>query len=165
MKQPTRPSPGYTFVDASGRDHAPGPATGSKVKIRLEDHSVAVPFTGTLVDYILDLDFPGRGWYVVDLDTAIPIYSGPVAVILIQSRGGAGDDFLGDIPTHDPQGKKIIYYYKNPLEEMLTNPKSSLKEVTINVAEIRDRVILAEKRSSRSQLWVHSFATAQKAST
>src|SRR5436309_11171730 len=89
MKQPIRPSPGSTFVDASSRDLAPGSAIGSKIKIRLEDHSVSTPFSGTLTDHVLDEDYPGRGWYVVDLDSPIAVYSDPVRLILIQSRGAS----------------------------------------------------------------------------
>jgi hypothetical protein len=162
LKQPTSPSPRFTFVEASSHDFPSGSAIGSRVKIRLEDHSVSDPFVGTLADYILDKDYPERGWYVVNLDSPIPVYSDPVTVILIQSRGAAEEDNFEDIPRRGPKGQKVIYYFKNPLEEMLLNSKSIVRYVIIYVATIMDEVILSEKKLTHTQLWIHPFAKASR---
>ena len=56
----------------------------------------------------------------------------------------------------------MIYYFKNPLEEMLLNSKTRVRYVIIFVAAVKDRVILSEKKLSHNQIQIHPYAKASK---
>jgi len=108
------------------------------------------------------MDYPGRGWYLVDLDIAVPVYSEPVSRILIQSIGAMEDDSFKDLPRLDPQGKRIVYYFERALEELLLNPKTTIRYVLVLVGVIRDETIVGQNKLSRSQIHVHPYAKAFK---
>lgn len=153
----------YEFTEASDVKLKPGSGAGKRIEIMLEEHSISSPLRGTTGDYILDRDFPDKGWYVVDLDTPVPVYLDPVSRILIQSRGGVSDDFHERQRRYNDKGRELISYYKYPLEDMLLNPQTRIRYVLIYVAITLEDKILVERKLSHSQIWIHPFAKAMKA--
>jgi hypothetical protein len=152
----------YRFKEASDLEFNLGSALAKRIEIRLEEHSVSKPLLGNLVAFILDKDYPGKGWYLVYLEAPAPVYSDPVDQILVQSRGGVSDTLHEKERKYDIEGREIIHYYRNPLEEMLLNPQTKLKYVLVYVATIRDKAILVEGKLSHDQVWIHPFAKALK---
>jgi hypothetical protein len=148
----------WRFVEASDKQYAAGSAIGNRVRIKLEDHSITKRIKAKLVDFIVDLDIEGKGWYLASLDTAAPIISDPVTEVLVRAKGALEDPRM-DRPTHDAEGNQISYYYKNPMEEMLLNEKSKIKYLLGHVGTIKDPVILREKRLVHSQIQIYEYAT------
>jgi hypothetical protein len=114
------------FVESSNKQYKAGSAIGNSIKIKLEDHSIQKRIKAKLVDFIVDLDNEGKGWYLASLDTTTRIFDNPVTEALVVAKG-ALEDPRRDRPVYDSEGTQISYYYRHPLEEMLFNKKSKIK--------------------------------------
>ncbi len=147
------------FRETSTPEFKPGSAIGRRVEIRVEDHSVKSPFQGTLVNYILDEDHQGEGWYLVDLDSPVPVFTEPIGKILIFPRGVHASNRRD--PQYDSEGRQVSYFYKTPLEDMLLNPGSNIQQVYVYVAIFRDGST-SRDTLRREQILIHPYAEASK---